>query len=262
MFFPALTWLLLILSAAFCAVGFYKFKFFTTLGHGLAVAGLGLCCLIIALSGGKSSPVFFISCLLCLVYGLFQGVLTGLAELLGSGRRKKLKSQAESVTPWYVQGGFWLLFSLLYVLQISPLWYRTADKVGKDRIVSWIALVLMAVGLLIIILAHIQAAGQKRERPDLPPMQGIYTWARCPMQLGRIIFWLGMLLSGVSYVSGMRWIPVLLGFASAMFLTIKSALRQDRICRKHYRYLPEYREYVEDTHILMPLMMSKPIQWD
>ena len=117
-------------------------------------------------------------------------------------------------------------------------------------------------GPLLIILAGRQAAKQKREDDHLPPMHGLYNWARCPVQLGRILFWFGMLISGLGYVSGSQWIVVLLGFASAVFLAIRSACRQDRLLRRQYAYLPEYREYAEDTHILFPLMMSKPIKWD
>ena len=262
MIFPALTWVLLLLSAVFCAVGFYKISYFTTLGQGLAVAGLGLGTLILSLSGGKSSPAFFLSCLLCLLYGLTEGGFAALAELLDKHGRTAFKSRQEDNTPLAVQGGFWLLFSLLYILQISPLWYRAADRVGKDGVFSWIALILMVFGLVIMVLAHRQAVIQKAEDPALPPMQKIYTWARCPVQLGQIIFWLGMLCSGIGYVSGIRWLPVLLGIGSALFMAVRSAFRQDKLMRKHYSYLPEYREYAEDTHILIPLLMSKPIEWD
>ena len=262
MIFPALTWVLLLLSAAFCAVGFYKFNYFSTLGQGLAVAGLGLGTLIIALSGGKSSPAFFISCLLCLLYGLVEGGFSALAELMELRGRTAYKSKLENNTPLTMQGGFWLLYSLLYLLQITPLWYRASDRVGRDGVFSWIALVLMAFGLGVMFLAHRQAAIQKAENPDFPPMQKIYTWARCPAHLGRIVFWIGMLCSGIGYVSGIRWIPVLLGTGSALFMAARSAFRQDRLMRRRYAYLPEYREYAEDTHILIPLLMSKPIEWE
>ncbi|MBP3729401.1 MAG: hypothetical protein J6H18_03955, partial [Lachnospiraceae bacterium] len=69
-------------------------------------------------------------------------------------------------------------------------------------------------------------------------------------------------LSGVGYLSGLQWLIALLGYASALYLALSSAFRQDRQKRKKYGYLPEYREYVEDTHILMPLMMSRKIDWD
>ena len=262
MIFPALTWILLLLSAALCAVGFYKFTYFTTVGNGLAAAGLALTSLIIALSRGLSSAVLILTCLLCLVYGLFQGGFAALAELLQNAHRNPVKTQAENDTPVYVSLCMWLGIALLSVLQISPIWYRVSAGVGKDGVLSWVSLIVMAAGIAVILTAHRQGNRQRREDPSLPPMQGLYNWSRCPSQLGRILFWTGVLLGGVGALSGLQWVMALLGYASAVFLAVRSALRQDRRDRKKYSFLPEYREYVEDTHILIPLIMPKNVRWE
>lgn len=262
MIFPALTWVLLLVSLALCVVGFYKFTWFTTVGHGVAVTGLVLGCAVIALSRGKSSPAFWLSCIFGLLYGLLQGGFTVLAEFLQTRRRQALKSQRENNTPWYIYLAFWILTALVFVLEISPLWYRAASGVGKDSVFSWIAVFFMGAGLVLIFLSRRQAGIQRQEDSRIPPMQGVYSLARCPSQLGQILFWTGMLISAFTYVSGAQWIPVILGTASALFLAIRSAQRQDKLFRRRYSYLPEYREYAEDTHILVPLMMSKPIRWE
>nr|MBQ6243075.1 DUF1295 domain-containing protein [Lachnospiraceae bacterium] len=262
MIFPALTWVLLLLSAVFCAVGFYKFSYFTTVGNGLAAGGLALASLIIALCRGKSSAALVLSVLFLLVYSLFQGAFPALAEWLRTSRRQALKPEAESNTPVYVSLVLWLAAALVSVMQISPLWYRVSAGVGKDSIFSWIALIVTAAGLLIVVLAHRQGVKQRQEDPSLPPMRGLYNWMRCPSQLGRLIFWTGILLSGISFLSGLQWVIALLGWASAVFLALRSAFRQDRRDRKKYGFLPEYREYAEDTHILIPLIMPKNVKWE
>ncbi len=262
MIFPALTWILLLLSAALCAVGFYKFIYFAAVGNGLAVAGLGLCTLTVALSRGRISLVLTLSCLLLLAYGLFQGGFTALAEMLRTRNRNVMKTAAENDTPFYVPCVLWLAVSLASVLQISPLWYRVSAGVGKDGVFSWVSLIVMTGGLAIIVLAQRQGNKQRQEDPSLPPMQGLYNWVRCPSQLGRLIFWTGVLLGGISVLSGAQWIVALLGYASAVFLALRSAFRQDRRDRKRYSYLPEYREYAEDTHILIPLSMPKNVEWE
>ncbi|MBP3728836.1 MAG: hypothetical protein J6H18_01040, partial [Lachnospiraceae bacterium] len=183
-----MTWILLLLSAAFAAVGFYKFSYFTTVGHALVTGGLGLCCLIVSLSRGKSSAVLWISVLLCLIYGLFQGGLAALSELLKTSRKKVLKSEAEENTPLYVSICFWLAATLAGFCQISPLWYRVSAGLGKDSILSWLGLFLMLGGVAVILLALRQAHGQRQKDPSLPPMEGLYNWVRCPGQLGRLLF--------------------------------------------------------------------------
>ncbi|MBO4838747.1 MAG: DUF1295 domain-containing protein [Lachnospiraceae bacterium] len=262
MIFPALTWILLLLAAVLCAVGFYKFIYFTTVGHGLAAAGLALCCLIIALSRGKSSPVLVLTVLLFLVYGLFLGGFTALGELLRTSRRRAVKSDAEADTPVYVPLVIWLVCALVSVMQISPLWYRVSAGIGKDSVFSWVSLIVMAGGLAIIVLAQRQANKQRQEDPSLPPMQGLYNWTRCPVQLGRLVFWTGALLGGIGFLGGLQWLIALIGYASAVFLALRSAFRQDRRDRKKYGFLPEYREYAEDTHILIPLIMPKNVKWE
>ena len=262
MIFPAQTWILLVLAAVLCAVGFYKFIYFTSVGNGLAAAGLGLCCLTVALSRGKSSPVLVLTCLMLLVYGLFLGGFAALAELLRTAHKTPLKSEAEKNIPLYVSLVLWIASALMSVLEISPVWYRVSGGVGKDSVFSWISLIVTAAGLVVILLAHRQGSRQTAEDPSLPPMQGLYNWARCPVQLGRIIFWTGIFLGGIGRVSGLQWLIVLLGYASAVFLALRSAFRQDRILRKKYGFLPEYREYVEDTHLMIPLMMPKNVSWE
>ena len=42
MVFPPLTWVLLIVAAALCAIGFIKFVWFMSVGYGLAVGGIGV----------------------------------------------------------------------------------------------------------------------------------------------------------------------------------------------------------------------------
>ena len=39
---PALTWVLLLVAAALCAIGFYKFVYFLSVGYGFAIAGGGI----------------------------------------------------------------------------------------------------------------------------------------------------------------------------------------------------------------------------
>ena len=69
MVFPPLTWVLLLVAAALCAIGFYKFVYFMSVGYGLAVGGIGVAILIIALVRGDVTAVMAVLCILLLIYG-------------------------------------------------------------------------------------------------------------------------------------------------------------------------------------------------
>ena len=68
MVFPPLTWVLLIVSAALCAIGFYKFVYFMSVGYGLAVAGIGVTIAVIGLVRGDLTVVMAVLCLLLLLF--------------------------------------------------------------------------------------------------------------------------------------------------------------------------------------------------
>ena len=57
MVFPPLTWVLLIVSAVICSVGFYKFVWFMSVGYGRAVAGIGATIAFIGLGRGDLALV-------------------------------------------------------------------------------------------------------------------------------------------------------------------------------------------------------------
>ena len=60
-------WILAVVSAVLCAVGFYKFVYFLSIGYGFAIAGLGVAILI--LFRQQAAFVHVIQCLLFLAYG-------------------------------------------------------------------------------------------------------------------------------------------------------------------------------------------------
>ena len=68
MIFPPLTWVLLLVAAAICAIGFYKFVYFMSVGYGLAVSGIGVAIFIIALLCGNLTPAMAVLCLLLPVF--------------------------------------------------------------------------------------------------------------------------------------------------------------------------------------------------
>ena len=66
MVFPPLTWVLLVVAAALCAIGFIKFVWFMSVGYGLAVGGIGVAIFAIAVIRGDLTPVMAVLCCLLL----------------------------------------------------------------------------------------------------------------------------------------------------------------------------------------------------
>ena len=62
-----------LVCAVLCAVGFYKYVYFLSIGYGLAIAGGGITILILALRNGWAGNVTFLlvlQTLLFLAYGI------------------------------------------------------------------------------------------------------------------------------------------------------------------------------------------------
>ncbi|MBR2943217.1 MAG: steroid reductase, partial [Clostridia bacterium] len=63
--------ILLIVCAVACAVGFYKFVYFLSIGYGFAVAAGGIATLIMYLVNPSATPlwIMLVECLLFVIYG-------------------------------------------------------------------------------------------------------------------------------------------------------------------------------------------------
>lgn len=64
--------IILIVCAVLCAVGFYKFVYFLSIGYGFAVAGGGIAILIMSIVNPTATPIWLVAiqALLFLAYGI------------------------------------------------------------------------------------------------------------------------------------------------------------------------------------------------
>ena len=164
MVFPPLTWVLLLVAAALCAIGFYKFVYFMSVGYGLAVGGVGVSIFIIALIRGNLTPAMAVLCLLLLIYGIRLGGFLLVREIKSAAYRKTLKEQIDKPIPFPVKVVMWLLMALLYVVQTSPVWYREATAPDGPLTTAWIGAVIMACGIILEALADKQKSAARTDR--------------------------------------------------------------------------------------------------
>lgn len=254
MIFPELTWVLLLVAAALCAIGFYKFVYFMSVGYGLAVGGIGAAIFIIALIRGNLTPVMAVLCLLLLVYGIRLGGFLLVREIKSAAYRKTLNAQTGKPVPIFVKIFMWIFMAVLYVMEASAIWYREAAAPGGVQLTAWIGALIMLCGILLEALADRQKSAAKKIDPNRPAMDGLYKFSRCPNYFGEITFWTGVFISGWGVLKGGQWIVAILGYLMILGIMISGAQRLEKRQNKNYGHMPEYRAYVEKTPILVPFI--------
>ena len=83
---------------------------------------------------------------------------------------------------------------------------------------------------------------------------GLYRIVRCPNYLGEMIFWTGVLISGIGAVTGWQWLVVAIGYIGIIFVMFSGARRLEIRQDKNYGNDPEYQKYVTTVPILLPLI--------
>ena len=254
MVFPPLTWVLLLVAAALCAIGFYKFVYFMSVGYGLAVGGIGVAIFIVALIRGDLTFVMAVLCLLLLIYGIRLGGFLLVREMKSAAYRKTLNAQTDKPVPFPVKIVMWLFMAVLYVMETCAIWYREAAAPGGTQVTAWIGAVIMAVGIILEALADKQKSAAKLKNPNKPAMDGLYKYSRCPNYFGEITFWTGVFISGWGVLQGWQWLIAVLGYLMILMIMISGAQRLEKRQNKNYGAMPEYQAYVEKTPILVPFI--------
>lgn len=252
--FPDGYWILLAVSLALCSIGFYRFVWFMSVGYGFSVAGLGVAMFVMSLVRGQFSLPFTILCALCVIYGLRLGLFLFLREVKNATYREKMKEVGgDTKVPVFVAVCMWLVCGALYVLQSSGAVYRLFNNSGVDAALI-IGIVISAAGIVIESLADKQKGDAKEKNPNMPAMHGLYKMCRCPNYFGEILFWTGLLVSGIGAISGRQWIPAIVGYVGIVFVMLSGAKRVETRHIKHYGKSAEYNAYADKTPLLFPLI--------
>jgi len=252
-------WIFLIVSAVLCAIGFYKFVYFLSIGYGLSVAGLGVTYLITALVEGQEvSFVTVVQAALFLAYGIRLSGFLLIREIKNVSYRKVLKEatkEDEKKMPFFVKFIIWICVSILYVAQTSPMYFRLYNGQGKDLVLPLIGCVISLAGLLLESFSDKQKSAQKKSNPNMVATQGLFKISRCPNYCGEIIFWTGVFVGSLNILSGIgQWLTAVIGYICIVYIMINGAQRLDRRQEKRYGNLEEYRAYADHTPILMPFI--------
>lgn len=250
--------ILAIVCAVLCAVGFYKFVYFLSIGYGFAVAGGGIAVLVMYLITPSATPlwILLIEAALFLAYGIRLSGFLLVREIKTASYKKTFEevSGGGKKVPFFVLFTIWISVTVLYTAQVSPMLFRY-DNASEDFIVPIIGFVISVLGLVLESLADSQKSAQKRERPDMVATKGLYRMCRCPNYLGEIIFWTGVFVSGITTYTGVgQWITAVLAYICIVYIMFNGAQRLERRQMARYGNNEEYNAYADSTPIIIPLL--------
>lgn len=250
--------ILAIVCAVLCAVGFYKFVYFLSIGYGFAVAGGGISVFIMALVVGTEAPlwVLLVQAALFLAYGIRLSGFLLVREIKNAAYRKTLKEATgnEKKMPFFVLFTIWVCVAILYTAQVSPMLFRVTNNT-TGVILPVIGFAVSVFGLILESIADNQKSAQKKENPDMVATKGLYKMCRCPNYLGEIIFWTGVFVSGMNTYSTVgQWITAIIAYICIVFIMFNGAQRLEKRQMARYGGNKEYNDYANKTPIIIPLL--------
>ena len=250
--------ILLAVCAVLCAVGFYKFVYFLSIGYGFAVAGGGIAVLIMALVNGTEAPIWvlLIQAALFLAYGIRLSGFLLIREIKNAAYRKTLKEATgdDKKMPFFVLFTIWVSVAVLYTAQVSPMLFRVTNNV-TGLVAPIIGFVVSIGGLILETIADEQKSAQKKVRPDMVATEGLYKMCRCPNYLGEIVFWTGVFITGLNaYKTPGQWITAIIAYICIVFIMFNGAQRLEKRQMARYGKDKEYQTYANKTPIIIPLL--------
>ena len=257
--------IILAASLLLCAIGFWRYVYFFSVGYGFAVAGIGVTLLILFHS--VLTPATCIACVLFIIYGVRLGGYLMIRELKNADYNKILKPENDrsKSIPMGVKFAIWISCAILYFLQTSPFTFRLentanlvadgASMIAPDVAAAWVGLVMMALGILLEILADVQKTAAKKKNPGRFVDTGLYRIVRCPNYLGELLLWAGVFIAGIPYLQGaLQWIIAILGYLGIIYVMFSGARRLELRQNRLYADDPDYWEFVRTVPIMIPFI--------
>ncbi len=253
MVLPLNFWLLFGVCMLVSAIGFKNYVWFISLGYGFSIAAEGLAMLL--LYGQNLTPGTILCCVLFFLYGCRLGGYLAFREIKSGSYKKNMVGEIKDgkTVPFGVKIAIWVSCAVLYVTQISGVFYRLVNAVSDNAFV-FIGAAVMLFGVSLETAADIQKNAAKKINPRRFVDTGLYRIVRCPNYLGEMIFWTGVLISGIGAVSGWQWIVVAIGYVGIIFVMFSGARRLEIRQDKNYGNDPEYQKYVTTVPILLPFV--------
>lgn len=245
---------LLIIGLVVSAIGFYKYVYFISLGYGFSIAVMGGAMLVLGYGG--LTPGMAVLCLLLVLYGCRLGGYLLVREIQSASYHSTMKKEINDGKSMKIIVKFiiWISCALLYTLQVSPVFFRLQNGGGTD-VWCLAGAVVMVCGIGLEAGADWQKSAAKKVNPKRFCDKGLYRIVRCPNYLGEVLFWTGVLVSGVNILSGpWQWAAAVIGYVCIVYIMFGGARRLELRQNRNYGSDPEYQAYVKKTPILIPFV--------
>ena len=254
MVLPANFWILFAVCMIVSSIGFKNYVWFISLGYGFSIAAEGLAMLVMYRNGLSLGTI--LCCLLFILYGCRLGGYLAYREFKMTSYAKNMKGEIKDgkTVPMGVKIAIWGTCAVLYVTQIAGVFYRLHNGSGTNAW-TYVGAVSMLFGVILESVADIQKNQAKKINSRRFVDTGLYRIVRCPNYLGEMIFWTGVLISGIGAVSTIgQWVVVLIGYIGIIFVMFSGARRLEIRQNKNYGNDPEYQKYVKTVPILLPFI--------
>ena len=250
---PINFWLLFAVCMLVSSIGFKNYVWFISLGYGFSIAAEGL--VMLFLYGQTLTLGTIICCVLFILYGCRLGGYLAFREIKSGSYKKNMVGEIKDgkTVPFGVKIAIWTSCAVLYVTQISGVFYRLQNAVA-DNVFVFIGAAVMVAGVSLETAADIQKNNAKKVNPRRFVDTGLYRIVRCPNYLGEMIFWTGVVISGIGAVTGWQWVVVAVGYIGIIFVMFSGARRLEVRQNKNYGNDPEYQKYVKTVPILLPFI--------
>lgn len=238
-----------------CVEGFYKYVYFISLGYGFAIAGQGIAMMIL-FREDLTLPMIVL-CVLLILYGCRLSGYLLLREVKSVSYQKHMKTEIKdgSDMKFGIKAVLWISCGLLYVMMVSPVFYRIENQDVRGDVAFYIGIALMAFGLALETASDISKNRQKKVNPKRFCDKGLFRIVRCPNYLGEMIIWTGVLVVGVSsFCTVGQWIVAVVGYLGIIYVMFSGARRLEIRQNKNYGDDPEYQAYVKKVPIMVPFV--------
>jgi len=236
-------------------MGFYKYVYFISVGYGVAIAGQGIAMMV--LFRDRLNLAMVLLCTLLAVYGCRLSGYLLIREIKSASYRKHMAKEIKdgSSMKFFVKLMLWISCGLLYVLMVSPVFYRIENKDTTVDTAYIIGILLMLFGLVLESASDISKNRQKKANPKRFCDKGVFRIVRCPNYLGEMIIWTGVFVVGVSSLCSVgQWIVAICGYIGIIYVMFSGARRLEIRQNRNYGNDPEYQAYVRTVPIMLPFV--------
>lgn len=149
MVFPEGILMLVLTSLVVSALGWKKFLYFISLGYGFSIAAMGLVMMVMYRASIALHTLLL--ALLLMAYGIRLGGFLLHRELRSTSYRKELPSLTKSSQEMGVgvKCAVWISVVVLYVCQVSPVFYRLDNVAAGGELWAYVGAGVMLLALIL-----------------------------------------------------------------------------------------------------------------